>query len=65
MSYTYDPKTDSYVIPSSTMARMIYRISSPKEKIVAEDALEAEKVRARTRGELREKIKVINAQEEV
>lgn len=49
MRYTYDPKTDSYIIPSSTMAHMIYRISSPKEKIAAEDALEAEKVRVRAR----------------
>lgn len=68
MSYTYDPKTDSYVIPSRTMARMIYRIGSSKEKIAAEDAQEAEKVRARARGELREKIEAIQlyaAQEEV
>ena len=61
--YTYDPKTDSYIIPAKTMARLIDRIGAPKEKIAAEDALESEKIRARARGELRAKIEVVDVSE--
>lgn len=47
--YTYDPGTDAYIIPAATLARMIHRIGSPKDKIDAEDCRENERRIAATR----------------
>lgn len=39
-AYIYDPRADVYVIPTATMARMIRRMTMPKDKVEAEDVAE-------------------------
>lgn len=40
MKYTYYPDRDEFVIPSSTMARLVQRMTAPKERVQEDDARE-------------------------
>lgn len=46
LKYTYNPSTNEYTFSAAAMAAALYRASSPKEKIEAEDAREnAERIK--------------------
>lgn len=40
VKYTYYPDREEFVIPSPTMARLVQRMTAPKERVQVEDARE-------------------------
>lgn len=51
MKYTYNPTTNEYTFSAGAMSRLLYRCSTPKEKLAVEDARENEERIKRSRKE--------------